>query len=137
MTSADRESNRYLLIALLVFIAVSAFGGGVYALDGAEGVPVEWLHGSAFSSYVVPGLVLVLVVGGSAIGAAIALFVGHESGFTLAKIAGWMLAIWLVEQVVIVGFVSWLQPATALVGFAILTLAYRTPRLHDHQVSVP
>lgn len=65
---------RYLLGSLLAFGAINAFGGGYYGLSGAEGVPVEWLEGSPFRSYFVPSVVLFVVVGGSFLFAAIAVF---------------------------------------------------------------
>jgi hypothetical protein len=39
--ASDRPALRYLLGGLLGFGAVNAFGGGVYGLAGAEGVPLE------------------------------------------------------------------------------------------------
>ena len=120
--------NRYILGALLSFLALDAFGGGYYALAGARGVPVEWLSGSGLSSYFVPGLTLIAVVGGSAALAAVAVLARHWRGFDLARIAGWILVAWLITQLAIIGFVSWLQPATAAVAIAILWLAYRPRR---------
>ena len=121
----DRDVNRYILGVLLAFLALNAFAGGIYAITGAEGVPVEWLHGSAFTSYLIPGLALFIVVGGSAALAAVSVFAKRESGFDAAKLAGWLLVVWLLAQLVIVGFVSWLQPATATLAVVILSLAYR------------
>ena len=41
-------------------------------MAGAPGVPVAWLDGSAVTTYVVPSLVLVAVVGGTFLLAAVA-----------------------------------------------------------------
>src|SRR5690606_40846071 len=60
---------RLALAVLLGFIALNALGGAVYGLAGAEGVPLEWLEGSPFDSYVVPSLILLLAVGGTALAA--------------------------------------------------------------------
>ena len=56
---------RYTLGVLLAFGALNAFGGGYYGMQGAEGVPLEWLEGSPFKDYFLPGLILFAVVGGS------------------------------------------------------------------------
>ena len=74
---SDNSQNivRYTLGALLAFAALNAFGGGYYAISGAPGVPVEWLNGSPFRSYFIPGLILFFVVGGAFLVAAIAVFV--------------------------------------------------------------
>ena len=120
----DRDVNRYILGVLLAFLALNAFAGGYYGISGADGIPVEWLRGT-FSTYLIPGVVLFVVVGGSAALAAVALFANRERSFGLAKLAGWILAVWLAAQIAIVGFVSWMQPATAFLGLVILSLAYR------------
>jgi len=73
---APAMAIRYSLGALLVFGAVNAFGGGYYGLSGAKGVPTEWLNGSPFPDYFVPSLILLVVVGGSFIVAAMAVFTG-------------------------------------------------------------
>ena len=41
-----------------------------YALGGASGVPEEWLENSPFDSYLIPGLYLGVVVGGTCLAAA-------------------------------------------------------------------
>jgi len=74
MVSRSQSSTiRYVLGGLLAFGALNAFGGGYYGLSGAEGVPTEWLEGSPFSDYTVPSVIL-LVVGGSFLVAAVAVF---------------------------------------------------------------
>lgn len=90
---------------------------------------MEWLSGGAFSSYFVPGLILLVVVGGSAAIAATALLARHRRGLDFARLAGWLLVAWLIAQIAIIGIVSWLQPATAVAALAILWLAYRSERL--------
>lgn len=42
---------RYLLGAILIIVAINAFGGGYYGMAGAENVPVEWLQDSPFKNY--------------------------------------------------------------------------------------
>ena len=69
-----RTPLRYSLGGLLAFGALNAFGGGYYGLAGAAGVPTEWLEGSPFRDYFVPSLILLVVVGGSFLVAAIAVF---------------------------------------------------------------
>ena len=75
MSDRKRKSRhnliRYVLGALLVFVALNAFAGGFYGMSGAEGVPVEWLSGTPFSDYFIPSLILFVVVGGSSLVAAV------------------------------------------------------------------
>src|SRR5580765_1287791 len=71
---------RYSLGSLLAFGALNAIGGGSYGLSGAAGVPTEWLEGSPFSDYFIPSLILLVVVGGSFVVAAIGVFAGLRIG---------------------------------------------------------
>ena len=59
---AHPAATRYSLGGLLAFGALNAFAGGYYGMSGAEDVPREWLEGSPFEDYFIPGLILFLVV---------------------------------------------------------------------------
>ena len=117
----------WLLGGLLAFGALNAFAGGYYGLSGAPGVPREWLAGSPFADYVIPSLVLVLVVGGSLLIAAVAVLARLRSARLTAYAAAAILLIWICVQVAIIGYVSWMQPATIAVAVLILVLARRLP----------
>jgi hypothetical protein len=119
---------RYTLGTLLAFLALNAFGGGFYGLSGAEGIPLELLAGSPFKSYFIPSLFLFVVVGGSALFASIAVFAGSK----LARNASFANVIivfgWLSVQVAIIGYISWMQPATASLAMIILVLSWFLPK---------
>jgi len=111
----------------LAFGALNAFAGGFYGLSGAEGVPLEWLEGSPFRSYFVPSLILFFVVGGSFLFAAIAVFSGSRSARVSALGASTVVLVWIGVQVSVIGYVSWMQPTTAVGGFLIVLLSLRLP----------
>lgn len=120
-----------VLSVLQWFVALNAFGGGAFGLAGAPGLPPEWLAGSPFSSYLVPSLVLIVAVGGLHALAAVRAWQGHPRALLLGRAAGVVLLGWIVVQVAIIGYVSWLQPAmgaTALVELALCHLISR--RVH-------
>jgi hypothetical protein len=119
------EPARLLLGALLAFGAVNAFGGGSYGLSGARGVPREWLAGSPFSDYLVPSLILFIVVGGVLSLAAVLVFRRHRMAITAAYAAAAILLIWILVQVAMIGYVSWLQPATLAGSLLVALLAWR------------
>ncbi len=119
---------RYVLATLLVFVALNAFAGGFYGMSGAEGVPIEWLSGTPFHDYFIPSLILFVVVGGSSLVAAIAVFLRRRFARLLAFDAVVTLFVWLAVQLVIIGYVSWMQPTTATVGFLVLILTWALPR---------
>lgn len=122
--STANKIIRYTLGVLLAFLALNAFGGGFYGMSGAEGVPLELLDGSPFTSYFIPGLFLFVVVGGSALFASIAVFANSKFAH-MASLANVIIVFsWLTVQVLIIGYLSWLQPATASISLVILLLAW-------------
>ena len=116
------ETVRYALGLLLAFAALNAFGGGYYGMAGAKGVPTEWLVGSPFGSYFIPSLFLFVVVGGSFLVAAIAVLARWSLAWVAAMAAGVVVLGWIAVQVSLIGYVSWMQPATAVAGVVILRL---------------
>jgi hypothetical protein len=123
--------TQYTLGTLLLLVALNAFGGGYYGLSGAETVPTEWLKGSPFRNYFIPSLFLFVVVGGSALFAAIAVFRRHRMAHKAAFICGIIILLWVTVQVVIIGYVSWMQPTTAIAALVILFLTWRLSK-YDH-----
>lgn len=132
-----RHGSRWFLGSLLGFVALNAFGGGYYGLAGAKGIPVEWLDGSPFSSYVVPSLILAVVVGGAFLTASIAVFARASWRRTAVFAAVAIVTGWLAVQVAIIGYVSWMQPATAIAAVIIAALATRLPaRVRDQRAII-
>jgi len=125
---APAMAIRYSVGGLLVFGAVNAFGGGYYGLSGAKGVPTEWLKGSPFSDYFVPSLILLVVVGGSFMVAAMAVVTGLRIARLAALAAGIVVLGWLAVQLAIIGYVSWMQTTTAIAGVLVLVLGSLLPQ---------
>ena len=128
MSYSEEKIIRNTLGILLLIVALNAFGGGYYGIAGAEGVPLEWLKGSPFSNYVIPGIILIVVVGGSALIAAIAVFRKTKYARKAAFICGVIILIWLGVQISIIGYVSWMQPATTIAAVLILSLVWLMPK---------
>jgi len=117
-----------VLGVLLAFVALNAFGGGYYGMSGSENIPLEWLEGSPFSSYFIPGLILFMVIGGLFLFASVAMFARFRIARTASFIAVLAVFIWLAVQVTIIGYVSWMQPVTAAVALVILFLTWMLPK---------
>ena len=122
-----QKTIRYMLGILLLIVAVNAFGGGYYGMSGAPNVPVEWLRGSPFKTYFIPALILFFGVGGTSLIASILVFRNHVKARKMAFYAAAIIIGWLITQVAIIGYVSWMQPATAAAAFIILifTVLYK------------
>lgn len=121
----------WLLVAVEVVVALNAIGGAIYGLAGAENVPREWLAGTPFSSYVVPSLILLVVVGGGMSLAAVALLARLQYAAELSVVAGLLLISWIATQVMVIvpdGGFSWLQPTMFAAGMAVAALGWRLRR---------
>jgi hypothetical protein len=94
---------RIALVVIEAFIGLSAIGGGFGLLRGVVfnyEVPVAWLAGTPFSDYTIPGLVLAIVVGGSALLAAATVFIHREWAVLVSALAGLLMVGYLVVEVV-------------------------------------
>lgn len=116
-----------VLVALLIFNAVSSFGGAVLAIvfNGA-GVPLEVLAGTWFEdSFVVLGLILGVILGGTHAVAAFALITRRRWALPASAVAGFAMLIWTFTELAIIGY-SWLQSVYFALGTLelILVLAF-------------
>ena len=72
-------------------------------------------------------LVLFVVVGGSFLAAAIAVFTRLHTARAAAFAAGAIVLGWLAVETAMIGYVSWMQPATTIGGLLVLLLAWVLP----------
>jgi hypothetical protein len=83
---------RIPLVLLEAFVAVGAIGGGLCLLTGAfnfrQGIPLVWLAGTPFSDYTIPGLLLMIVIGGGMAVAAATVFIQREWAVLISAVAG-------------------------------------------------
>jgi hypothetical protein len=86
-----KSAARILLIGLEAFLGVTAAAGGLALLTGAIAPPPQLLAGSPFTSYTLPGLALLVLVGGSALAAMILLLRRHPWGAAASALAGVMI----------------------------------------------
>lgn len=121
ITLLSHSDRRIGVLGLLhAFITINALGGGAYGMMGPKELPIEWLDGSLFSSFFIPSLILFAVVGGSHMVAAYWVLRLNSKAYLASLLAGGILLIWILVQVAIIGFVSFLQPLMA--GLAVLVL---------------
>lgn len=115
------------MVALQIFATLSAIAGGVALMVGAIELPAEWLDGSPFSSYTIPGAILALIVGGSQFVALWATSRQTEWQSSAAAIAGITLMGWIAGELITVGSNDFVMLSYQLfyfaIGFAELVLA--------------
>jgi hypothetical protein len=95
---------RTLLIVLTSFLTLTAIGGGIQLLTGFYVPPVEMLAGSPFADYTIPGLALGLVVGGSALIAAVLLIRKNKFASLASASAGVIVMTFEFVEVLVIGF---------------------------------
>jgi hypothetical protein len=110
------------LIGLCGFLGITAAAGGIGLLTGWIAPGEEMLESSPFGSYVIPGVVLLLVVGGSGLMATLALLRRSAMAGPAAAFAGLMIIGFEIVEYAVIGF-HWLQVAYVAVGVLIIALA--------------
>ena len=93
------------LTGALCFGAVSALAGALIAIPGhGGGFPLDALEDTPFTSFVIPGLILGVVVGGTQLTAAIAMVRRSPARLLLASIAGFGMLIWIFTELAMIGY---------------------------------
>jgi hypothetical protein len=130
---ASSRVIRAALLGLDGFTALTAVGGGLALATGLEGnrFPRDLLRGTPFRSYVVPGLILAGVVGGSAAVAAAATLRDPRPGAWASALAGAVLMGWIAAEVLIVRAPearSWVEAAYFATGLLMAGLGVASGR---------
>ncbi|MBU1009305.1 MAG: hypothetical protein KKD74_04120 [Bacteroidetes bacterium] len=105
-----------------LFIGLNAVIAGfmlVSTPDGSSmGMNAAIYHFRLFPDFLIPGLVLMIIIGfGHLIAGIMSLSKSVFTGIATLFV-GFDLIIWIVVQVILIGFSSWMQPAFFLLGLA-------------------
>jgi hypothetical protein len=126
--SSEPETGRLVraLIALEILLAVGAYGGG-WGLISSHWNPdaflsVEELAGTPFSSWLIPGVLLVLLNGVLPSLVAVGAMMEKPWARWGHPIVGLVLTAWIVVQVAIIGYGHILQPIYLAWGVVMLVL---------------
>lgn len=102
---------RGTLLVLTAFTALTATAGGITlmwgSLSGASSVlvpPAEYLQGSPFGDYLVPGMLLVVGIGGTHALAFVAWLRRRRWAPLAAVVAGYACLLWIFVQMVVIPF---------------------------------
>lgn len=104
----------YLLIAAMLFQGLSGLAGGLGLVLDPSGrslsIPFEWLHGSPFDSYFIPGLILLIALGVFPLLVSYGIWRHRSWSWLAALLVGFMLIIWIAVEILVIGY----QPAPPL-----------------------
>ena len=118
---------RNTVIALDLVLGLLALAGGIYLLAGAPRLSKEWLRNTPFKSYAWPGLVVVVLVGGSLIAAAVLLLSGATRGRLVSVEAGVLLVGLTALHLSTAGYRHWFQIAALVAGAVVVGLSLALP----------
>lgn len=134
-SASDSPGLRLTLVALLGLVGLGGVYGGVQMLAhpyGPMGMSTQMMARTPFDSFVVPGLLLLLLVG------VVPLFLAVDLLPRTHRHPGWVFAFgvglmaWIVTQWVVVDAWLWLQPAIFAVGLVIAVVAALLWRRGNH-----
>lgn len=113
----------WMLMILTVFQVLSAVIGGigVLATDGL-GMPASLLGDGPFDTFVLPGVILLIVVGGTQTVALGLLLMRRETALLWTAVAAFGMLIWIFVETGMVRGTSWLQVIYFSTGGAQLVL---------------
>ena len=124
-----RRLTRWSLIVVEVLVAVGAGYGGVGLIaDNAIGMLPEWLSGTPFTSWVWPGVFLLLVVALPMTVAAIAELTRQPFAYAASLVAGAAQVGWIVVQWLVLQRFFFLQPVMLAAGLLVIVLAWLAHR---------
>ena len=120
-----RPATYRALIVLSVFSGLSAVGGGIgmVVADGLS-MPKTFLADSPFSTYLVPGLILCVAVGGPQVLASALLIAKRESALLWSAVAGFGMLIWILVEIGIIHEFGWAQTIYVVAGLLQLILVF-------------
>ena len=141
---------RITTFVLAVFGALTTIAGGIGLLTGMIQTPREWLQGSPFVDYTIPGLALAVIVGGSMLFAAATILTRREIGVLASAFTGLTMIIFEIVEIAVVDRIAGsslliaasLQAFYLALGLAVVGLAsalwmseYRSHHFTDRLVS--
>lgn len=109
-----RPGGLHVLMAALLVQGVSGLGGGLGLVADPSGraldIPLAWLEGSPFKDYLIPGLVLLTLLGLGPVVVLYALRAGKRWARSAALVIGLALVGWIGVQVLLIGYRAWPPP---------------------------
>lgn len=124
----DRPTSIYFLIGAMFLQALSGLAGGFGLISDPTGghvqMPLTWLEGTPFASYLIPGIILFTVLGVLPMLVTYGLWRERTWSWFGSLLVGASLTIWIAVQISMIGYFA--QPPLQVIygglGLFLLTL---------------
>lgn len=117
---SDKKSKPVIvniLMILVLFQGLSGLAGGIGLVLDPSGqsvqIPIEWLQGSPFDSYLIPGLILLTVLGFYPLFLFYGLIKKTSWAWSGTLLMGIALLIWIFVEILVIGYHA--QPPLQLI----------------------
>ena len=127
-----RRLLTYSLGVFQAFIGITAIAGGFKLIsnpNGTSDIPIEWLNSAPFTNYLIPGLVLLIVIGFGNVLGGIFSFLSKRYAGGIAAMLGIFLILFMTIEVWFVGLRTFLQPLYFILGAIVLVLGFKLFKL--------
>ncbi len=118
-----------LLFILVSFIAVTATLSGLYMISNPDGgvmdLSVSLLHGTPFTNFLFPGILLTMTVGAVNLVAVVYNLKRHPARYNWAIAGGFMIITWIIAHMILIPYAHWLHYVYLCVGILIILSAYQ------------
>jgi hypothetical protein len=117
------ERQRRIVAAVNALAGVGAIVVGAGLIGGWIGMSTSYLADTPFDSYLIPGLLLIVIVGGALLIASYLAATRSNFALQASLASGFMLLGWISFEIMLIGMVNWLQPLMGATGVAIALMA--------------
>jgi hypothetical protein len=114
-----------LVVVLAIFSALSAIAGGIELVVWRAGnryQSLTLLEHTPFTSFLVPGLILAIIVGGTSLASAILAWRRSRAAVDATILAGGALTVWILAEAAMMREIHWLHGVYGVLGLALLAL---------------
>jgi len=118
-----------LLLILVSFIALTSTLSGLLMISNPDGgimnLQLSLVKGTPFKNFLIPGILLMVVVGGVNVLAVFYNMQRHPNRYNWAIAGGIMISGWIVVQMILIHTAHWLHILYLGIGIIIILLAYQ------------
>ncbi|HKI79635.1 MAG TPA: hypothetical protein VKA26_13935 [Ignavibacteriaceae bacterium] len=143
MEIINKRPNAVNIVVLLILIqSLSGIVGGTGLVLEPSGkslkIPLEWLNNSPFNDYMLPGLILLILLGIYPLLVLYGLWLKRSWAWASTMILGMAIIIWIGVEILIIGYkpVPPLQLIYGIEGLLILVLTLSSPVREYYRVKI-